>query len=104
MKLAYKLFRKIYQIKPVSGTSHRRIQPPVEVLAQHLFGHVANIQKNILPLAPLCFVAGDCIGILYLNDIVMGVLLHFLHLAGLGGDVLVIFQYGVKELVVQLLW
>ena len=100
--LFFKLFRQVDQIESVGRTCKGRVEPAIKIFAQHLLGDVADIQENVHPLSALCLVAGDGIGKLDLQDVVVRVGLHLFHLARLCRYVVVIFKDGVKQFIVHL--
>ena len=100
--LLLELFRQIDQIEPVGRTCEGRVKPAVEIFPQHFFRDIADIQKDVHPLAALCLVAGDGIGEFDLQDVVVGIGFHLFHLSRLCRDIFVIFEDGKEELVVQL--
>ena len=77
-----------------------RVEPPIEILTKHFLRDVTDIEKDVQPLAALGFMAGYRISVFYLDDVLLRIYLHLLPFSRLGRNVLVIVQYGVKELVV----
>lgn len=65
----------------MSGAGEGGIEPTVEIFAQHFFGHISDIEKDVHPLSALCFVAGDGIGVFHLDNVVMRVGFHLFHFA-----------------------
>ena len=88
----------------MSGTGEGGIDGAVEVFTQHFFGHISDIEEDVHPLPTLCFVAGDGVSVFHLDNVVMRVGFHLFHFARLGRSVVVVFEYGVEQLVIQLLW
>ena len=94
--------RQIHQIEPVGRTCKGGVKPTVEVFSKHFFRDIADIQKDVHPLAALCLVAGDGIGIFDLQDVVIGYCFHFFHLSCLCRDIVVIFENGIEKLVIKI--
>ena len=63
----------------LGGTGDGRVEPAEVVGRKHVLGDVALVDVDVLPLSALCFMAGDGIGILDLQGIVVGVLAQTLH-------------------------
>ena len=98
----FELLRQIHQIEPVGRTCKGGVKPTVEVFSKHFFRDIADIQKDVHPLAALCLVAGDGIGIFDLQDVVMRICFHFFHLSCLCRDIVVIFENGIEKLVIKI--
>ena len=85
----------------MGGAGKGGIQPPVKIFSQHFLRHIADIEEDVHPLSALRFVAGNGISIFYLHDIIVRIGFHLFHFACLGGNIVVIFQNGIEELVVE---
>ena len=73
------IFGPIYQIDRFCGTRYSGIEPPEIVGRKHVFGYIALVYENALPLPALRLVAGDGIAVFYLQGIIIGVLAYLLH-------------------------
>jgi len=76
----FEFLRQIHQIEPVGRTCKGGVKPTVEVFSKHFFRDIADIQKDVHPLAALCLVAGDGIGIF--NEDLLSFFSSFLPLSG----------------------
>lgn len=88
------VFRKgvggIYEVEVCAGASYGGVEPAVEVVP-YLFGrYVAEVYDDVVPLAALCFVACDRIGVFHLQGVEVWRPAHLAQavgVRGVGGDV-----------------
>ena len=66
------------QIDALGGACEGCVEPAEVVGREHLLRDVALVYVDVAPLSALCLVAGDGVGILYLQCIVVDILLDAL--------------------------
>ena len=93
---------EIHQVQGFGSTCESSVEPSVIVGSKHIFGYIALVDENPLPLPALRFVAGHSVGILHLQGVVPRVCLHLLHPFALGRDVLIILKHGVEKAITLL--
>ena len=76
-----------------SSAGYGSVQPSYIVLAQHVLCHISLVYVHVLPLPALRLVAGDGIGIFYLQGAVVLVFLDRLEQVALVPEFRIVFAY-----------
>lgn len=95
--LLYLRLGPVDEEKLARGSREGGIEPVDIVWGEHVVGHIALVDIDVGPLPALGFMAGDGIGELYLQSIVVFVLPDSLHAVGLERNVGVVGHDLVKE-------
>ena len=90
------IFGPIYQIDRFCGTRYSGIEPPEIVGRKHVFGYIALVYENALPLSALRLVAGDGIGELNLKGVEVAILPNRLVSLALRNDIKVVLLHLVE--------
>ena len=91
------IFGPIYQIDRFCGTRYSGIEPPEIVGRKHVFGYIALVYENALPLPALRLVAGDGIGVLDLQGVEVGVEPELLVALFLGGEMVIVGHHLLEQ-------
>lgn len=87
----------VHEKEFLCGTREGCVEPVDIVGREHVVGHVALVNIYVRPLSALCLVAGNGIGILYLQGIVTRVLPYLLQAVGFQRHILIVFHNSVEE-------
>ena len=92
---------KINQIHLLGGTGEGCVQPAVIGCINAVVAQKPLVNEHAFPLAALGFVAGNGVGKLYLQCVVIGILFDKFYQLPFVSHFWVVFSYGLKQMIGQ---